>query len=170
MKSIYVAFYELCLVTLFNLPKAKPFSFIKGLILNIVGAKIGRNTVIYPGVWIYPGKGLTIGNDVDIAFGVIITTKGGVTIGDRTLIGYRSQLLSANHNIPLGKGKFFGAGHTYGPIDIKNDVWIGANTIILPNITIGEGAVIAAGSVVTKDVSPFTIVGGIPARIIKIRE
>ncbi len=158
------------MTTVFNLPRVLFFSEIKAIILRIVGAKVGKRTTIYPGVWIFPGKRLTIGDDVDLAFGVIITTNGGVVIGDRVLIGYRAQILSSNHIIPKNKEQIFGAGHKFKPVTIHKDVWIGANAIILPGVSIGEGAVIAAGSVVTKDVPSFGVVAGIPAKLIKHRD
>jgi acetyltransferase-like isoleucine patch superfamily enzyme len=169
MKVIFVALYELCLSTIFNLPRVLFFSSLKVTILKLVGVKVGKRTTIYPNVWIFPGKGLNIGDDVDIALGVIITTNGGVTIGDRTLLGYRTQILSSNHVIPQGRGRIFGAGHDHAEVIIENDVWIGANCIILPGVRIGEGSVIAAGSVVTKDIEPYSIVAGTPAKFIKSR-
>ncbi|PPI86014.1 acyltransferase [Marinobacter maroccanus] len=169
IRRILVALYEFLLVTVFNLPRVLFFSRLKALILSVVGAKIGARPVIYPNTWIFPGKGLVVGDDVDLALGVIITTNGGVLIGDRVLIGYRSQILSANHRIPEGKGQIFGSGHNYAEVNIGDDVWIGANVIVLPGVTIGEGAVIAAGSVVTGDVPAFCIAAGVPARVIKER-
>lgn len=169
MKVIFVFLYELLLKTVFCLPRVLFFSEIKVYILRLVGAKVGRRTTIYPDVWIFPGRGLTCGDDVDFALGVVVTTNGGVVIGDRVLLGYRVQVLSANHAIPEGRGRIFGSGHTYAQVSIGNDVWVGANSIILPGVNIGEGAVVAAGSVVTKDVPDFAIVGGIPAKIIKNR-
>lgn len=169
MHNFFVAIYELILITVFNLPRGLFFSALKVFCLRIVGANVGRRATIYPGVWIFPGKGLTIGDDVDIALGVLITTNGGVEIGSRTLVGYRTQILSANHNVPEGMGRIFGAGHTYEKVSIANDVWIGANCIILPGVSIGEGAIVAAGSIVTKDVLAFSVVAGTPARLIKSR-
>lgn len=113
---------------------------------------------------------ITLGDDVDLAWGVLITTSGGVVIGDRTLVGYGTKILSTNHLIPLDKGRIFGAGHELKRVLIDNDVWIGANCVILAGVHVGEGAVIAAGSVVTKNVPPFVIVGGVPAKIIKERK
>jgi acetyltransferase-like isoleucine patch superfamily enzyme len=125
--------------------------------------------VYYPGVWIVPGRGLALGDDVDLALDVLITTSGGVTIGDRSLIGYRTQILSGNHRIPVGKERIFGSGHVVEPVVIGADVWIGANCTILPGVSIGSGAVVAAGSVVTKDVGEYTVVAGVPAREIRCR-
>jgi acetyltransferase-like isoleucine patch superfamily enzyme len=169
MKNFFVALYEILLVTVFNFPRGLFFSSVKVFFLGLVGAKIGKRTVVYPNVWIFPGKGLVVGDDVDIALGVIITTNGGVEIGDRSLIGYRAQILSANHNIPENKGRIFGAGHNKAKVVIGEDCWIGANAIILPGVEIGEGSVVAAGSVVTKSVPPFTIVAGVPAKKISQR-
>lgn len=135
-----------------------------------MGAKIGRGVIIYPGVWITPGTNLILGDEVDLAKDVIITTGGKVSIGARTLIGYRTQILSANHSIPPRGERIPISGDVFKPINIENDVWIGANCIITAGVTIGEGAVVAAGSVVTKNVFPYQIVAGIPAKVIKERQ
>lgn len=134
------------------------------------GAKVGRRVVFYPGLWIFTGRNLTLGDDVDLAKGVLLTTDGGVAIGDRVLIGYRTQILSGNHRVPPIPARIFDAGHLKGPVSIGNDVWIGANCVIVAGVTIGEGAVVAAGSVVTKNVDPYTFVGGVPAKFIKARD
>jgi len=178
MKNLYKKYfhiflavsYETILRALFSLPRYKLLNILKANFLKINGARIGKRVYFYPGVWITPGRNLVIGDDVDLALEVLITTGGGVTIGDRTLIGYRSQILSTNHVIPDKKGRIFGSGHDKKPVLISNDVWIGCNVIILPGITIGEGAIVAAGSVVTKDVDAFSIVAGNPARLIKERD
>lgn len=155
---------------LFSLPRYPLFNCVKATLLRTRGAKIGKRCVFYPGVWIVDGQGLVVGDDVDFALDVLITTRGGVYIGDRTLIGYRTQIISKNHIIPSQLEQIFGAGHTGNPIKIKNDVWIGANCVILPGVEIGEGSVIAAGAVVTKSVAPYAIVGGVPAKLIRMRE
>jgi len=115
------------------------------------------------------GKNLVIRNNVDISRGVMISTFGGVHIGERTLVGYGTRILSSNHKIPNGEQRIFNSGTDSKPIFIANDCWIGAGCTILPGVTIGEGVVVAAGSVVTKDVKSFTIVAGVPAKIIRRR-
>lgn len=169
MKRFLVASYEFVMWVLFNLPRYSFLNALKSWFLRLQGAQVGRRVTYYPGVWIVPGKNLVIGDDVDLALDVLITTGGGVTIGDRTLIGYRTQILSSNHVIPPKPDRIFDAGHVSKPVIIGQDVWIGASCIILPGVTIGEGSVIAAGSVVTKSIPPFTIVAGVPARKIKER-
>lgn len=170
LKYPLVVTVEMLSKILFSLPRYRFCNALKSFYLRILGAKIGANVVYYPGVWILPGRNLHIGSNVDIALDVVITTSGGVFIGDRVLIGYRSQILSSNHVIPNSRNRIFDAGHRHKKVRIDNDVWIGANCIILPGIHIGEGAVIAAGSVVTKSVEPFTVVGGNPLRLIRERK
>jgi acetyltransferase-like isoleucine patch superfamily enzyme len=169
MKDFLISSFEFLSGLIFCLPRYKFLNPIKRYFLLIQGGKIGKRITYYPGIKIGYAKKLKIGNDVDLAWGVIITAQGGVEIGDRTLIGYRTQILSANHIIPENHKQIFRSGHVLSKVIIENDVWIGANCVILPGVKIGEGAVIAAGSVVTKDVEPFFIVGGIPAKQIKIR-
>ncbi len=169
IKQIIVISYETVMSLILSLPRFTIFLFIKRNFLRLVGAKIGKGVIIYPGVWITPGRNLIIEDDVDLAKDIIIGTEGGVYIGKRTLIGFRTQILSSNHTIPP-KGQLFPiSGDDTAPIHIMNDVWIGANCIITAGITIGEGAVIAGGSVVTKNVLPNQIVGGVPAKFIRER-
>ena len=149
--------------------KSTIFVFFKKLLLMLTGAKVGKGVVIYPGVWIMTGKNLIIEDGVDLALDVLITTDGGVYIGKRTLIGYRTQIISVDHTIPPAGKPFPISGDKYGRIVISNDVWIGANCVITAGVTVGAGAVVAAGSVVTKDVKPNSIVGGVPAKLIKMR-
>ena len=88
-----------------------------------------------------------------------------ITIGTKVAISREAFICTASHDITKPERPLFTA-----PITICDGVWIGARAIILPGVTIGEGAVVAAGAVVTKDVDPFTVVGGNPAKFIKKRE
>lgn len=165
-----VVLVETISILLLSLPRFTFFNSIKSKYLELFfGAKIGRRVIFYPGVWIFTGRNLKVGDDVDFAKDVLITTDGGITIGDRVLIGYRTQILSGNHSVPPKPHRIFEAGHTKAPVKVGDDVWIGANSIILPGVEVGEGAIIAAGSVVTKNVPAFSYVAGIPARVIKGR-
>lgn len=165
-----VVWYETIMRALFALPRFRLLNGMKSIFLRAAGARVGGRVVYYPGVWISaPVRGLEIGDDVDLAYGVLITTPGGVSIGARTLVGYRTQILSANHVIPPAPGRIFGAGHATAQVRIGADVWIGANCLILPGVSIGEGAVVAGGSIVTKDIPAYAIAAGIPARVIRDR-
>ena len=169
LKSFFVVSYESIMGMIFALPRFRFFIFFKILLLKMMKARVGKNVCIYPGVWITPGRNLTIGNNVVLAKGVIITTGGNVSIGDRALIGYRTQILSANHTVPEAGQPISVSGDRHAPIVINNDVWIGANCLITAGVTIGAGAVVAGGSVVTKDVPANAIVGGVPAKVIRMR-
>ncbi len=168
-KYVAVVWYELVLSLVMALPRFRLMNFLKSMVLTMLGAKVGKRIVYYPGVKIVPAHGITIGDDVDFAWGVIVTASGEVVIGDRVLIGYQTLILSSNHCIPTHPDHIFSAGHVKKRVTIQNDVWIGSGCKILPGVVVGEGAVVAAGSVVTKDVAPFSIVGGVPAKLIRWR-
>ena len=170
MRNLAVICAEMLMQCLFSLPRFPLFNFVKATYLRSFGAKVGKRCVFYPGVWIMTGRNLRLGDDVDLALEVLLTTDGGVDIGDRVLIGYRTQILSGNHRIPGRTERIFEAGHVPKPVKIENDAWIGGNCMILPGITIGEGAVIGAGSVVTKSVPAFAVAVGNPAKVIRMRE
>lgn len=170
MKDFIVCSYELVASIVFGLPRHKIFNLFKVYFLKIQGAKVGRKITFYPGIKIIPAKNLILGDQVDLSWGVILATSGGIKIGDRSLIGFHTHIISVNHAIPSKPEKIFYSGYTNKQITIENDVWIGSHCVILPGVTIGEGAIVAAGSIVTKDVLPFTIVGGVPAKLIKERE
>jgi len=120
-KAFLVVSYETVMQMIFALPRYAVFCWLKRLLLMAMGATVGRHLVIYPGVWIAPGRKLVIGDDVDLAKDVIITTSGGVSIGDRALIGYRTQILSADHRIPPIGERFGISGDVFEPIAIGED-------------------------------------------------
>lgn len=169
-KSFLVISFELVMNLLFSLPRYRIFIFLKKIFLQAMGAKIGKGVIIYPGVWIAPGRNLVIEDHVDLAKDVLITTSGGVEIGERTLIGYRTQIISSDHTIPPIGVPFPVSGDNHKKIVIGKDVWIGGNCLITAGVTIGDGVVVAGGSVVTKNIPKNSIVGGVPAKIIKMRK
>ncbi|WP_286295416.1 acyltransferase [Vibrio apostichopi] len=170
VRNELVIFVESLSWLVFLLPRFRVLNYLKSMYLRIFfSATVGKRVVYYPGIWVFSGRNLVIGNDVDFAKGVLVTTDGGLVIKDRVLIGYGTNILTSNHKIPNGKDKIFGAGHIKKRVIIENDVWIGSNCVILPGVTIGEGSVVAAGSVVTKDIPSFCICAGVPAKKIKDR-
>lgn len=109
------------------------------------------------------GKNITFGENVFVNASCHFQDQGGITIGDNVLIGHQVVLASLNHDMrPKYRENLYP-----GEIIIKDDAWIGSNATVIKGITIGEGSVVAAGSVVTKNVPPYTIVGGNPAKVIK---
>ncbi len=102
--------------------------------------------------------------------GALWSAKGGISIGDNVIFGPQTILWSSNHDYNSQLSIPYGGPDILKAVKIESNVWIGMRTIVLPGVTIGEGAVVAAGSVVTKDVPRLAIVGGNPARIIKFRD
>lgn len=110
-----------------------------------------------------------IGNDVFINQQCIFVGEDKITIKDNVKIGFRCMFITSNNEIYMDK-KEKKRIHYHEPIVVEKDVWIGSGAIILPGVTIGEGSVVASGAVVTKDVPAQTLVGEVPARIIKTIE
>jgi acetyltransferase-like isoleucine patch superfamily enzyme len=123
------------------------------------------------GVELNPFRGsIRIARRVWLGPYVVIYGHGGVEIGESTLVSMHCTILSSNHAIaPMGT-LIRDVADELLPTKIGRDVWIGANAVILGGVTIGDGAVVAAGAVVTKNVEPGAIVAGVPARVIRRRE
>lgn len=134
---------------------------------------LGRNTTIMSQSKLYAGGGgfIRMGDNVNMNNNVMINArgKGSISIGNNVLIGPNSVIRSNNHSFGRTDIPIREQGIDYGEITIEDDVWIAANAVILPNVRIGRGAIVAAGAVVAKDVAPFTIVGGVPAKEIGAR-
>ena len=137
---------------------------IRELLSQITGSAINESVAIFTPLYINYGKHTKIGKNVFINFDCVFLDLGGITIEDNVLIAPKVSLLSEGHPVNPNDRQSLVPGH----IHIKKNAWIGAGATILPGVTIGENAVVAAGAVVSKDVAANTIVGGIPAKIIKL--
>ena len=133
-------------------------------LLRFFGAKLAGG-LIYRSVRIYAPWNLETGMWTVLGPRVKIYNKGMVIVGGSVVISQDSYICTASHDISSVRMALITK-----PILVASNVWVGAKTLILPGVTIGEGAVIAAGAVVTKDVEPWTVVGGNPAKFIKKRE
>ena len=113
-----------------------------------------------------------IGSGCEFNSNVMINARGrgSIFIGNNVLIGPNVVLRSSDHSFVSLSEKISEQGVEDGYIIVKDNVWIGSNCVILKNITIGEGSIVAAGAVVTKDIEPYSLVGGVPAKIIKKRK
>ena len=132
------------------------------LMKQLTGREIDNTFGMFPPFYTDCGKNLHIGKSVFINSGCQFQDQGGVYIGDGTLIGHSVVLATLNHD----SGPEHRADLYPKPIHIGKNVWIGAHATVLPGVTIGDGAIVAAGAVVTKDVPVGAVVGGVPARLI----
>lgn len=117
------------------------------------------------------GRGnLTIGDYFFLNHYAIVDCHQLITIGDGVMVGPSAYITDFDHDISLKTPAVSGVGRKVcSPVSIGNNVWIGANAVVLKGVHIGDGAVVAAGAVVTKDVPALAVVGGIPARVLKMR-
>lgn len=133
------------------------------LFSELIGKPVGEGFCLFPPFYTDYGQNITIGKNVFLNTSCHFQDQGGITIGDGTLIGHNVVLATLNHDEAPERRQ-----HTYpAPIVIGKNVWIGADATVTPGVTIGDGAIVAAGAVVTKDVPPMTVVDGVPAKIIK---
>lgn len=116
------------------------------------------------------GKGLKIGHNSNIGAYNYVGCSGYIEIGDNVMLGPRVGLFAENHNFENADIPIKDQGVTLKFIKIESNCWIGTNSVILAGVTIGEGSVIAAGSVVTKDIPPYSIAAGVPAKVLKSRK
>lgn len=130
---------------------------------EISGTPLDSSTMIQIPVYVNIGKFTRIGKNVYINHLCSFLDMGTITIGDNVLIGPKVNILSEEHPVNPAERKAL----MVRPVVIKNGAWIGAGATILPGVTVGENSVVAAGAVVNKDVPDNTVVGGIPARVIK---
>ena len=142
-----------------------PSNTIRRLTLRALGAKLARNSVILRKTDVIAPKGLSIERSSSIGSHSLIDSRGRITIGSNVTVASYCRLVTAKHDI---EDPQFHA--EYLPIVIEDYAWICTGATIIGGVTIGHGAVVMAGAVVTKDVLPMTVVGGVPARRIKDRK
>ena len=132
------------------------------LFARLTGQPVDESFSLFPPFYTDCGKNIHIGKHVFINMGCKFQDQGGIFIGDGVLIGHNVVLATLNHAMqPERRSDMLPA-----PIHIGKRVWIGSNATVLPGVTIGDGAVVAAGAVVTRDVPANTVVGGVPAKVI----
>jgi len=138
------------------------------------GIEIGDGSIVMHGAVLHvynfrnlPNAGIRIGKESLIGEYSIIRGQGGVKIGDRVYTSPFTQIIAVNHVFNDPNQSFVSQGITAEGIVVEDDVWIGSGAVILDGVKIGRGSIVAAGAVVTKDVPEHSIVGGIPAKIIR---
>lgn len=136
---------------------------VRKLFSELIGKGVDESFMMFPPFYTDCGQNITVGKNVFINSCCNFQDQGGITIGDGSLIGHKVVLATLNHGFtPEDRGSLYP-----DPIIIGKNVWVGASATVLPGVTIGDNAIIAAGAVVTKDVAANTIVAGIPAKAIR---
>lgn len=136
---------------------------VRGLLSELFGYRVPESLRVFPPFYTDFGRNITVGRDVFINACCHFQDHGGVTIGDGCQIGHNVVFATLNHGLsPEDRQNTYPA-----PIVLGRNVWVGSNATILQGVTVGDDAVIAAGAVVTKDVEPATVVGGVPAKVIR---
>lgn len=137
---------------------------LRDLMAELTGRPVPDDFMLFPPFNSDCGCNIHFGQNVFVNSGCKFQDQGGIYFGDRVLVGHNVVLATLNHDLdPTRRADMIPV-----PIHIGNDVWIGSGSIVLPGVTIGDGAVVAAGAVVTKDVEACTVVGGVPAKTIKV--
>lgn len=147
--------------TLYNLC---PFFCIRNACLRLLGNKIGKQTFIHRNMKLTHANRLSIGDNCTVNYSCLLDTRYGISIGNNVMIGHNCRIYTLGHDIddPMFKAKG-------GPVNIEDNAVLFTNILVMPNIIIHEGAIVFPGSVVTKDVGAFDIVGGNPAKFIRKR-
>lgn len=130
---------------------------------ELIGKKVDDTFFIIPPFYSDYGENISIGKNVFVNHACTFMDRGSITIEDNVLIGPKVNLITTNHPINPAERR----ATISQPIVIKKGAWIGVGATILPGVTVGENSIVAAGAVVSKDVPDNTIVGGIPAKVIK---
>jgi acetyltransferase-like isoleucine patch superfamily enzyme len=144
--------------------------FLRGLLCRLLFISCGKSLLIYPDVYMAFSHKISAGNQVSINTGVHIDAQGGLKIGNCVMIGPNCVIATIGHgykrlDIPMVQQPF-----DLAEIIIEDDVWIGASAVLSPGVRIGKGSIIAAGAVVVKDVPPYSVFGGVPAKLLWKRE
>lgn len=146
-----------------------PFHHIRRFFYRLAGMSIGRGSTIHMGARFYNPGNITVGKDTIIGEYAVLDGREKLIIGDHVDIASEVMIYNSQHNI---HAEHFASVENVikERVTIEDYVFIGPRAIILPGVTLGKGCVVGAGAVVTKDVEPFSIVGGVPAQVIGHRE
>jgi acetyltransferase-like isoleucine patch superfamily enzyme len=154
----------------FYLGKARWQCAVKAWYMRLWGAEVGKNLYMERAVMLKGAEDLKIGDNVAIGAFSLINAAGGLIIEDNVNISTGCRVVCVNHQVPpVGIDARF-APCWSAPIRLKKGCWLATNAIILPGVTVGEGAVVVAGSLVTKDVPDWAYVAGVPAKFMMFRE
>lgn len=136
---------------------------LRALFSQLIGREVGEGFALFPPFYTDFGKNIAVGRGVFINAGCCFQDQGGIEIGDGCLIGHQVVIATLDHDLDPANRKSMRPA----PVRLGRNVWVGSHATILPGVSVGDDAVIAAGAVVTKDVPAATVAAGVPARIVK---
>ena len=169
MNKVLIGIYGSCYLflrcisyyVLNNIISIIPCWSLRKIIYRLYGIKIGKGTRIDMRLFVMRGESLSIGFNSHINRNTMLDARGGLVIGNHVSISHNVVIMSGGHNV---NSSTFEGEHL--PIKIEDYVWIGVNAVVLKGVTIGKGAIVAAGAVVTKDVPSGCVAAGVPAKVI----
>ncbi len=174
MSKLKKLLFKICYTPLRGLPAAQIFNYLRGWVVGQFLKKAGPRLRIYNNVSISNPQNISIGRDVVINPGCFLITSAGnpeeISIGDDCLLAPRCFLETLNHTFVDPYKAIRLQGHSAAPIAIGNDCWLGYGVVVLPGKSIGDGAVVGAYALVNKDIEPYTVNVGNPARQIRKRD
>ncbi len=168
IKRIVIRFFSIFVdlqIYLLKIIANFPSHLVRNFFFRLSGIKIGKNSTFHVGAKFYYPKNIAIGEGTIIGYGVFIDGREKVKIGNHTDIASEVMIYNSEHDLKDPKFKAITA-----PVTIGDYCFIGPRVIIMPGVNIGNGSIVAGGAVVTKDVDDFTIVGGVPAKFIAVRQ
>jgi acetyltransferase-like isoleucine patch superfamily enzyme len=132
---------------------------------------VGRGAIVAPSGLLggEPGEGLQMGDRSNLGAWAYVGCSGFISVGSDVLMGPRVSLLAEDHDLESIDEPIKAQGVTRKPITVEDDVWLGAGCTVVGGVTVGRGSVVAAGAVVTADVEPWSVVAGVPARLVRSR-
>lgn len=132
--------------------------------LRGLGAEVGRGVCVFRGTTVIGAEHLVLGDRTQVGFRVVLDARGGLRVAEDVLLSSDTQLLTANHNLASDDFE-----RQVSPIVIADHAWVATRAVVLAGVTVGRGAVVAAGAVASRDVAPQHIVAGVPARSVGTR-
>lgn len=144
-------------------------AFLRASFWRMFVRKMGKRVYIMHSCLISSPSGIEIGDNVCINHHVTLSGRASLKIGNFVMMGQNCNILTGSHDFSNYSKPMMFQGQVCGPIEIEEDVWLGANVVVLPDVKIGRGSIIGANSVVTENVPEFAIMGGAPAKLIRYR-
>lgn len=172
MKHLTAALLHLLLSLVRHIPSSGIRSWpcrLRVALLRRMVRTCGQGVNVLPGAYVGFPHNLSIGDNTGIGLKCYLSCTDRVTLGARVLMGPEVMVFTSNHVWNPELATYFKQGETTAPVEILDDAWIGARSIVLPGVTIGRGCTVAAGSVVTQSTPDFSVVAGVPARVLKIK-